>query len=105
METLLFNKPQFSAGTNYTVRLGDKWDKKVSVGSVLTSIDGDYRFHIISKITCYFSSIPEDVLKYEHDPSCRTYNGLVEGMADAYPNYVIDHTTLVTCLGFIALKM
>lgn len=95
-QPLLFKKPDFHPGVNVTVRLGAKWFGLLNVGDFVeieTTVGyGDdtcpmsWGSYMVLGI-CFYSnldSIDPALLKFEHDPMCRTPAGLEEGMAEAY---------------------
>ncbi len=101
---LQFKNPELHSGLNLTVRNGSKWTH-VAPGSKLAIVKtGEEEaviatgrvFGALSLVT--WRSIPEEWYAYEHDPACRTPEGLQAAMDEAYgegqwgPN--------VTCLFF-----
>jgi len=98
---LLFSNPTFSEGLNVTVRRGDKWavlrpHEFVEIG--LVSGESIGWVEIISVKIFPFVLITGDELFYEHDPSCRTYEGLLKEMKTVYPDFT--EVEVVTALGF-----
>jgi hypothetical protein len=94
MEQLKFGKPVFKPGINLTVRLGDKWDKNFSQergedGCVLVDLAtvdgkkvGQGRIEFVTGYS--FAEIPAYLLVLEHDPTCRTLDGLYNGLKSCY---------------------
>ena len=85
--TLLFSNPVFHNGINVTCRNGYKWsDAQGELVHVKDSdSDEDYGMaHILGVLTCKLDKIPEEVLTLEHDPSCRTREGIIAEMKRVY---------------------
>jgi len=101
---LFFLEPIFHSGLNVTVRKGDKWMEKAEVGDDLfiKKTDEDsvlYKATLVGKAFIPFMLIPDEWLAYEHDPNCRTREGLLtHGMKPAYPGFT--ETKFVTVLLF-----
>jgi len=98
--TLEFLNPRWHYGENVTVRLGAQWADKVSVGDyVQIAQTGDVTPIATGKVIdtrlCDFPSITIAELKKEHDPSCRTPDGLVYAMLQAYPDFHLNSTVTV----------
>ncbi|MEK7191970.1 MAG: hypothetical protein AAB646_00440 [Patescibacteria group bacterium] len=99
---LLFQNPVFHQGLNVTVRNGDKW-MRPNVGDKL-SIKETGKDAVISegvvigKALLPIRLVPETLLQYEHDPSCRNLTGLLTEMKRVYPDFSED--SLVTVLLF-----
>jgi hypothetical protein len=83
---LRFSRPVFHAGRNVTVRRGAKWFREewayVDIGEdkepMLLKIGTDLRpFFLLSPV----------LLADEHDPSCRTLDGLFSEMQRVYPGF------------------
>jgi len=111
MQTLNFLNPLFKKGLNYTVRLGDKWrginiNEFVWIGATGIGKSINAVAQIQKVIYCRLAEIPQEVLDNEHDADCHDWQGLLNAMKDAYPDYFKDkdgeiiENTLVTCLGF-----
>lgn len=105
METLRFINPEFHAGINYTVRLGDRWAQLATVGDFV-EVEG---FNGVGRVrdifTCKLNKVPDTVLEKEHDGTCSTFTGLTEAMMLAYPELgemTVDEVgnQTVTCIGF-----
>ncbi len=104
-ETLLFKNPTFHKGVNVTVRDGLKWDmivdqlpKSVPFGETDGEVLGTAM--IIGKMVMPASTVPDEVLSLEHDESCRSLEGLIEGMQRAYGESWSPSNT-VTVLFFV----
>ena len=97
---LLFLNPVFHDGLNITVRNGDKW-MKVSVGDqLLIKKTGSekviYTGTLVGKAHIPFKLIPDAWLANEHDPDCRTRDGLLRnGMIPAYPDFTEENYVTV----------
>lgn len=104
IKRMLFGRPLFRQGLNFTVRLGDKW-KCLDIGEFI-EVEGWNGFARIRRLhICNLANIPEEVFRYEHDPSCRDYEGLVRVLKTVYPSLQdVDDEQLenqvVTCVGF-----
>lgn len=89
---LLFLNPTFHPGLNVTVRDGNKW-QKAHIGDTLrikkTGSDKViYNATVTGRAYVPFKLIPQEWLAYEHDPACRTRDGLLQnGMLPAYPDF------------------
>lgn len=93
---LEFSNPVFHDGVNLTVRRGRKWlgerYANVQLGGGFTT--NKVRLH--TKTVVFSSLVDADVL-YEHDPSCRTVEGLARELKRVYPEFSeTDEVTLVT---------
>lgn len=97
MRKLKFKNPVFEFGLNLTVRKGSKWHGKT--GNVrLTDVNGSFKKRAIITTTMYgnYSDVTDEIVKYEHDPECRTVEGLTKAMKEAYPDFKeTDDITLV----------
>lgn len=89
LRTLLFTNPVFHNGINVTCRSGYKWAD--SLGEIVkieeTGNEGERpgRYgHILGVMTVKLNKIPETVLAMEHDPSCRTQEGIIKEMKRVY---------------------
>jgi len=100
-ETLFFKKLLFLDGLNITVRMGTKWDKFNNIeNGILQSLDGNnIRSKILASFSLPFKSIPNNLLKLEHDPECRDMLGLYHTMCEIYPNFSADD--IVTIVFFV----
>ena len=86
---LQFGNPVFHRGINVTVRRGDKWLRNYLQGVrdvVLTDKDDKPVGEGFIQEVAYmpFNMVGVPYLGKEHDPSCVTYNGLLQGMRAAY---------------------
>lgn len=99
METLLFANHVFHAGVNLTTRLGSKWLNKVIPGDnvLISNLDGSEvsQATVVSVLIQTFKDIPLSLLKFEHDPSCRTHEGLLKEMNRVYPECTNDSTVTI----------
>lgn len=92
VNNLEFIDPEFHKGLNTTVRLGEKWMSRVDIGDAVWLVDvnapgkdsivgsGDIK----GKMVVPFMYIPQDLLMFEHDSSCKTLAGLYRAMKRAY---------------------
>lgn len=92
MQHLLFKNPSTQFGLNVTVRDGSKW-ADTQAGELLvisdSSVEGkaldiDTALAIGSSWFANVTDIPEELLKFEHDSSCRETIGLIHALDDAY---------------------
>lgn len=81
---LEFQNPVFNAGWNTTVRRGRKWSKegiaKVKIGQSFAVVE-------LRPLTYRFNQLSDHILRHEHDPSCRTVEGLFNEMCRVYPGF------------------
>ena len=100
-----FSNAVFNDEINVTVRRGDKWgvanpddvfhitDHGKSTGTAAL---------IRAVIRTRFDSLTDDDLEAEHDPACRTTEGLLKVMGRVYPEFQEDED--VTLLVFTVLQ-
>lgn len=94
---LTFAEPVFEFGLNLTVRQGDKWygfkgdiDCDDVVGNLIM------RTTVEETQLIRFLAIPAELLRFEHDPTCRNLPGLYRALLHVYPDFTADQTvTLV----------
>jgi len=87
LKPLLFSNPVFHKGINVTCRNGYKWADAMGELVDVRDTDGttDYGMaHVLGVMTCKLNKIPEGVLALEHDPSCRTTEGIITEMKRVY---------------------
>jgi hypothetical protein len=85
--TLLFSNPVFHNGINVTCRNGYKWSDALGELVNVEDTDGTTYYgkaHILGVLSCKLNKIPECVLSLEHDPSCRTSEGIIKEMKRVY---------------------
>ncbi len=106
LAALVFMNPVFNLGPNLTVRAGVKWNKfdgkLVRLFGSHGKAFGDVR---LTTYTRKFRELTDDELKYEHDESCRTVDGLREQMKKIYlgpplPGPKFHEENLVTLVRF-----
>ena len=101
MAKLLFENPVFERGTNLTVRRGVKWDvadhKNVQVASTKAPEETIAVVDIQTRVMSY-QDLRTDDLAYEHDPECRTWDGLYKAMNEVYEDF--DEMEIVTLVWF-----
>ena len=93
--TLAFSNPVFKKGKNLTVRRGIHWaNRKTS------------NFDIINTQVIRFRELKDShykkALAFEHDPSCRNYEGLKKEMKKVYKGFSANE--LVTLVFFKELS-
>ncbi len=97
MRKLKFANPLFEDGLNLTVRKGDKSHGKK--GNIrLTDVKGNFKRVALISHTMFgnFSNLNDMLLEHEHDPECRTVDGLFKAMKEVYPGFKrTDDITLV----------
>ena len=93
---LLFQTPNFHPGVNVTIRKGAKWFGRLGVGDIVeikTTPTEDppeanlsHGYHLIlGAVFCdSLDEIEGDLLKFQHDPTCRTDEGLADEMENIY---------------------
>ena len=104
---MYFGNPVFHDGINLTTRVGDKWTK-LRQGDQLTcwgdkGAEGPLNAEgtVIGFLFCPLCMIPSSWLKnFEHDPACRTHEGLLADLTERYPASRIGPTTMVTAILF-----
>jgi len=105
MKILKFQNPIFSKYLNYTVRLGDKWaDTKIGEKLRIANTKKIATIAFVTR-TCLIWLATSgrdrpDILRYEHDPDCRLFVGLVRTLKKAYGKDRVDIFSPITCLGF-----
>jgi hypothetical protein len=104
MQKLLFKNPVFNKGLNLTCRKGTKWSGVT--GSVILAETGTTEYndkylgiaHIVNTKAMRLMDIQEDDLLLEHDPSCRTWQGLHDELVRVYGS--IDKREIITLVLF-----
>lgn len=99
METLLFLNNRHHPGENVTVRKGRKWSDRLEVGEhvTLAATNGDSPCQyaaVVGLLRCRLADCPPALLALEHDPSCRTLEGLLEALRAAYGRDLCDEQLL-----------
>ena len=85
--TLMFSNPVFHKGINVTCRNGYKWSDAMGELVNIEDSDGETYYgkaHILGVLVCKLNKIPEGILAMEHDPSCRTQEGIITEMKRVY---------------------
>ena len=93
LKTLLFSNPVFHNGINVTCRNGYKWAGEMGSIVNVRDTDGttDYGLaHVLGVMTVCLDRVPESVLALEHDPSCRTREGIIAEMKEVYGDDLKD---------------
>jgi len=100
---LLFKNPVFESGVNVTVRYGTKWSVQAPPESIVEvwETNGGYLFDafIVDTELHRVCDIPEDLLHQEHDPACRTHEGLLAVLRKVYGSK-INSRVWVTVVAF-----
>ena len=96
LKTIHFNNPIFHDGINCTVRHGYKWaDLKIGEEILLNEI----RRAVVKKLLiCRFGELKKRDLSCEHDPNCRTVDGLFNALSEIYPGF--SNNSVVTVIYF-----
>ena len=102
-ERLLFKNPVFQDGVNATVRLGDKWVGRVVPDQVVelweTGKEPMLGYAVIvDRVHLKICDISEDLLAHEHDPKCRTHQGLIAELERVYRKKVSSRDRVVLIL-------
>lgn len=99
---LFFQNPVFHKGLNVTIRNGDKWMRADINDYLLIKEEGKNAIIatsiLVGKALLPAYLIPEDLLKYDHDPACRNLANLFSEMRRMYPDF--SERNLVTVLLF-----
>ena len=96
---------------NYTVRLGPTYYDEGKLGdkfllvpvkpSLDTMANGCLIATVRELVKGHFSCIPQYVYTKEHDPACRTEEGLIEAMRAAYGQaFNPEDDPVVSCIAF-----
>lgn len=107
MDCLEFKNAVFNHGVNVTVRRGDKW-ADLRPGSIveLRAVQGTsqtrlWNVEILRVVIVRFADLQAQDIEHEHDPQCRTLNGLYEELTRIYPGF--KRRDVVTVLTFCAV--
>lgn len=83
---LTFVLPVFNRGRNTTVRRGRKWhavtEARLQLGEGNLSLPVGLQTELKQ-----FSALTQADLRFEHDPSCRTVDGLLLVLQQIYPGF------------------
>lgn len=83
---LTFVLPVFHRGRNTTVRRGHKWhtvaEARLQLGEGSLSLPVELHTELKQ-----FSALTEADLPFEHDPACRTVDGLLLVLQQIYPGF------------------
>ena len=98
---LLFKNPELQPGLNVTVRNGEKWMQAnplidtVSIRDTANDQVEIAKGYVVGTFHMEADNIPNQILQYEHDASCRTREGLKVAMDRAYPDGWGPYVTIV----------
>ena len=92
MKDMLFDNPVYNEGPNLTVRRGIKWALENEA-----FIQGLGHRIIFTRVLPFGALLDSD-LELEHDPACRTIEGLAEVMHKVYTDF--DEREIVTLVEF-----
>ena len=103
LKKLLFSNPTFHDGINVTVRSGYKWAD--ALGEIVEVSDAEQTqepemAHVLGVLTTKLNTIPESILAQEHDPKCKTLEGITEVMKDIYGDIADDAPVTVLFFEF-----
>jgi len=96
VKTIHFNNPVFHDGINCTVRRGYKW-ANLKIGEEIL-LNGDRRAIIKKLLICRFNEIEKKDILCEHDPKCRTIDGLFDVLSEIYSGF--SNNSVVTIIYF-----
>lgn len=108
-----FTKEEFHRGINLTLRRGKKWLNidNLNIGDIIDiKINGKKKrtykpiyAEIVGLLYLdfFFLKTFEELLRFEHDEKCRTYNGLKEVIAKIYKNFNEDNDKFTLIFFFI----
>jgi hypothetical protein len=103
---LKFRNLTFNKGLNLTVRRGDELYSNMShdwMFKILNEKGEEYaRAKIMVLKLRRFNELTDEELEYEHDPNCRTVEGLLKAMKGYYPDFREDEE--VTLIFFQVLE-
>jgi hypothetical protein len=105
--TLHFISGTFHSGLNITVRRGLEWFRKgLMPGQTIIlcvcppgqdhTVVGQARVAFV--MAAQIETIPDELMIYEHEPSCRTKEGLLAAMSRVFGEVRADE--IVTVIGF-----
>lgn len=97
MKELKFKNNVFNKGVNVTVRRGIKWASEVGKRVVV----GHRVAEILSANVIRFGGISDFHLSFEHDPACRTKEGLLNVMKEIYDGFTEDEIITVLTFSFV----
>jgi hypothetical protein len=94
---LKFSNPVFNNGRNLSVRRGEKWR---GVEFAMIDLGGGEVSPLVrlSTTTYGFNELRDEMLADEHDPACRTVDGLFKVMCEVYPGF--SRNEVVTLVRF-----
>ena len=98
-KVMYFLNPEFKEKSNITVRRGPKWSsclETIEVRDIYGKILGETE--IVQTMSIKFCEMPKPALKLNHDPNCRTYDGLLNMMRKVYPQF--QENEIVTLVFF-----
>jgi len=93
--TLEFLNPTFHRGDNVTIRNGRKWIEKAFSGQIVKVVRTGETEALAQGVVKDIRLIPfkgvtlQDLWE-EHDPECRTPDGLTKAMLMAYPDFNLE---------------
>jgi hypothetical protein len=116
--TMYFANPCFNDKINYTVRLGDKWGKLLTVGDKFNIALGHGGEAVIAEAEVadvvitrlgFIMHLHPRVYQYEHDPECCDLRGLLGTLEAHYEQFRgksghDQYYQIVSCIGFAATK-
>lgn len=107
---LLFKNPVFHAGENVSVRKGKRWSRMTWPEDILqvrasrpASLGGsEFLFDaFVNDVQAMrICDIPQALLDLEHDPRCRTHDGLLKELQRVYHTDKVNGRTWVSVIRF-----
>ena len=107
MKTVHFISGTFHPGLNITVRRGLAWSQKGLLPGetiILCVCPGGHNHTVIGQARVAFvmvaqvAGIPDELIAYEHEASCRTKEGLLAAMSRVFGEVRSDE--IMTVIGF-----
>lgn len=96
---LEFTNPVFHEGVNITVRRGTKWSDNSVIPFIKFGQNSRKALETSYRRVIKFNELTDADLVFEHDPKCRTVDGLAEVLKEVYPTFTREDT--VTIIYFI----
>lgn len=99
---MIFQTQEWAPGINVTVRKGRRWDHDLGIEDVVTMSDSENdvigHMKVVGKMVTELEKVPEGMLKSNHDPDARTFDGLLNVLQTHYDD--IGPESVVTVVFF-----